>query len=68
MGDPDMEIKARATAKRLRVRRRADTEATATGDAELISDSARRNLPPGAKPSRFYRDVEVRGRASGRLL
>jgi hypothetical protein len=69
---PDIEIGARATAKRLRFRRKPKTKVEFEGgtrvrtddrieEVELESDSQteRRNLPEEVEPGVTYRDVEV---------
>jgi hypothetical protein len=69
---PDIEIGARATAKRLRFRRKPDTNVEFEGETRVRSDdrieeveletesqSERRNLPEHVEPGVTYRDVEV---------
>jgi hypothetical protein len=69
---PDIEIGARATAKRLRFRRKPDTNVEFEGETRVRSDdrieeveletdsqSERRNLPEEVEPGVTYRDVEV---------
>jgi hypothetical protein len=69
---PDIEIGARASAKRLRFRRKPETNVEFEGktrvrsedrieDVELDTDSGseRRNLPEEVEPGVTYRDVEI---------
>ena len=76
---PDIEIGARATAKRLRFRRKPKTNVEFEGgtrvrkddrveDVELETDSntERRNLPEEVEPGVTYRDVEVGWTAKAR--
>ncbi len=71
-GQPDIEIGAVAKARRLRFRRKPETEVEFEGrtrvrsderieDVELDTDSKseRRNLPEEVEPGVTYRDVEV---------
>ena len=74
---PDIEIGAHATAKRLRFRRKPETDVEFEGETRVRSDdrieevelesdsqSERRNLPEEVEPGVTYRDVEV-GWAAG---
>jgi hypothetical protein len=69
---PDIEIGARASAKRLRFRRKPTTNVEFEGETRIQSDerveeveletdsgSERRNLPDEVEPGVTYRDVEV---------
>jgi hypothetical protein len=69
---PDIEIGARASAKRLRFRRKPETKVEFEGEnrvrsddrieeVELETDSTteRRNLPEEVEPGVTYRDVEI---------
>jgi hypothetical protein len=69
---PDIEIGARATAKRLRFRRKPQTKVEFEGGTRARSDdrieeveletnstTERRNLPEEVEPGVTYRDVEV---------
>jgi hypothetical protein len=80
-GPPDIEIGARATAKRLRFRRKPRTKVEFEGgtrvrandrveEVELESDSQteRRNLPDEVEPGVTYRDVEVGWAARARAV
>ena len=76
---PDIEIGARASARKLRFRRKPETKVKFEGgtryrttelteEAELESDSRteRRNLPEEVEPGVTYRDVEVGWAAEAR--
>lgn len=78
-GEPDIEIGAVAKARRLRFRRKPETNVEFEGrtrvrsddrieDVELETDSQseRRNLPDEVKPGVTYRDVEVGWTAQAR--
>jgi hypothetical protein len=71
-GQPDIEIGAAVKAKRLRFRRKPETEVEFHGRTEIRSDdriedveletdsqTERRNLPEEVEPGVTYRDVEV---------
>ena len=81
-GEPDVEIGAAASAKRLRFKRKprveVDTHAESEIDPKLAremeriegeggSHSERENLPDEVEPGVTYRDVRVRWRAAARL-
>jgi hypothetical protein len=76
---PDIEIGARATAKRIRFRRKPETNVEFEGQTRVRSDdrieevelesdskSERRNLPEEVEPGVTYRDVEVGWAAKAR--
>jgi hypothetical protein len=63
----DLEAEARAKARELRVRRTSGVEVTVSGDAEVLSDTERRNLPHDSEEGETYRDVDVRGTVETRL-
>jgi hypothetical protein len=78
---PDIEVGARATARKLRFRRKPKTHVEFEGrtrvrsderidDAEIESDSRseRRNLPEEVEPGVTYRDVEVGWAAEARAV
>lgn len=78
---PDIEIGARATARKLRFRRKPKTKVEFEGrtrvrsddrieDVEIESDSRRerRNLPDEVEPGVTYRDVEVGWAAGARAV
>lgn len=74
--DPDVEIGASVKAKRLRFRRKPETEVDfhgevrepeGQGDLQTTSGSERENLPEEVEPGTAYRDVRVRWRAAARL-
>lgn len=74
--DPDVEIGASVKAKRLRFRRKPETnvdlhgelrEADELKDLQTTSGSERENLPEEVEPGVTYRDVRVRWRAAARL-
>jgi hypothetical protein len=80
-GEPDIEIGATASARRLRFRRKPKTKVEFEGktrvrsddhveEAEVESDSAseRRNLPEEVEPGVTYRDVEVGWVAGARAV
>jgi hypothetical protein len=69
---PDIEIGARATARKLRFRRKPETKVEIEGGTRVRSDqgieeielesesgSERRNLPEEVEPGVTYRDVEI---------
>ena len=66
---PDVEIGARVSAKKLRFRKKPETEVRIEGEpgVDRESGSARENLPEEVEPGVTYRDVRVVWRASGRL-
>jgi hypothetical protein len=77
---PDIEIGAHATAKRLRFRRKPETDVEFEGETRVRSDdrieaveletdshSERRNLPEEVEPGVTYRDVEVGWAARARV-
>jgi hypothetical protein len=81
-GEPDIEIGAAASAKRLRFKRKprveVNTHAYREVDPELAremekiegegySNTQRENLPDEVEPGVTYRDVRVRWRAAARL-
>jgi hypothetical protein len=81
-GEPDVEIGAAASAKRLRFKRKprveVDTHAESEIDPKLAremeriegeggSHGERENLPDEVEPGVTYRDVRVRWRAAARL-
>jgi hypothetical protein len=68
-GDPDIEMGARVTAKRLRFKQVPETEVEFGGEPEPDSESGsdRKNLPEEVEPGVTYRDVEVRWRAAARI-
>jgi hypothetical protein len=65
----DIEIGAIAQARRLRFRRRPETEVEFRGSPEVESDSytERENLPDEVEPGKTYRDVRVGWVAGARL-
>lgn len=78
---PDIEIGARAKAKKLRFRRKPETNVEFEGHARVRSDegveeveletdsgSERRNLPDEVEPGVTYRDVEVGWAAKARAV
>jgi hypothetical protein len=78
---PDIEVGARATARKLRFRRKPKTRVEFEGksrvrsddrieDVEIESDSGseRRNLPDEVEPGVTYRDVEVGWAAEARAV
>ena len=78
---PDIEVGARATARKLRFRRKPKTRVEFDGrtrarsddrldDVEIESDSRseRRNLPDEVEPGVTYRDVEVGWAAEARAV
>jgi hypothetical protein len=81
-GEPDVEIGAAASAKKLRFRRKPKVEVKTHADHEIDprvreelerveaeggSHSERENLPDEVEPGVTYRDVRVRWRAGARL-
>jgi hypothetical protein len=69
-GQPaDIEIGASARARRLRFRRKPETQVEFDGRPEIESDShtERENLPEEVKPGEVYRDVRVRWTAGARI-
>ena len=81
-GEPDVEIGAAASAKRLRFKRKprveVDTHAESKIDPELArtmdriegeggSHTERENLPDEVEPGVTYRDVHVRWRAAAEI-
>jgi hypothetical protein len=81
-GEPDVEIGAAASAKKLRFRRKPKVEVTTYAareidprirdelervEAEGGSHTERENLPDEVEPGVTYRDVRVRWRAGARL-
>jgi hypothetical protein len=81
-GEPDVEIGAAASAKKLRFRRKPKVDVKTHGDHEIDpqvreelerveaeggSHSERENLPDEVEPGVTYRDVRVRWRAGVRL-
>jgi hypothetical protein len=69
IAQPDIEIAAAATAKRLRFHKRPDTEVRFEGqpDIDCVSGSERENLPETVEPGVTYRDIRVRWRAAAKL-
>jgi hypothetical protein len=69
IAQPDIEIAAAATAKRLRFHKRPDTEVRFEGqpDIDCVSGSERENLPERVEPGVTYRDIRVRWRAAAKL-
>jgi hypothetical protein len=74
--NPDVEIGASVKAKRLRFRRKPETEVDlhgelqepeGRGDLRTASGSERENLPEEIEPGVTYSDVRVRWRAAARL-
>jgi hypothetical protein len=74
--DPDVEIGASVKAKRLRFRRKPETDVDLHGEVverdhreevETTSGSERENLPDEVEPGVTYRDVRVSWRAAARL-
>lgn len=74
--DPDVEIGAAVTAKRLRFRQAPESNVEFRGEpvgrgerGELLtaSGSERENLPAGVEPGVTYRDVRIRWRAAARV-
>jgi hypothetical protein len=65
---PDVEMGARVKAKRVRFKRKPETDVRpyAGPDGETTSGSERKNLPEEVEPGVTYRDVEVRWRAAAR--
>ena len=57
MDEPDIQIGARVTAKRLRFKSKPETEVHIEGDGG--SGSLRENLPETVEPGVTYRDVGV---------
>ena len=81
-GEPDVEIGAAASAKRLRFKRKPKVEVNTHAYRELdpqvaremekiegegYSNTERENLPDEVEPGVTYRDVRVRWRAAARL-
>jgi hypothetical protein len=81
-GNPDVEIGAAASAKRLRFKRKPRVEANTHAESEIDpklaremeriegeggSHGERENLPDEVEPGVTYRDVRVRWRAAARL-
>jgi hypothetical protein len=81
-GDPDVEIGAAASAKRLRFKRKPRVEVNTRAHHELDpqlaremekieaeggSHTERENLPDEVEPGVTYRDVRVRWRAAARI-
>jgi len=77
--EPDIEIGAAATAKKLRFRKkpRSDVEFEKRGEANLegiapeietSSGSERENLPDEVEPGVTYRDVKVRWGAAAKIV
>jgi hypothetical protein len=66
----DVEIGAAASARRLRFRKRPETEVEFAGspDHESYSYTERENLPDEVEPGTTYRDVKVRWRAGARIV
>jgi hypothetical protein len=66
---PDIEIGAFVKAKRLRFRKRPETEIRFRGEPDIdhVSGSERENLPETVEPGVTYRDVRVGWRAAARL-
>jgi hypothetical protein len=67
MRKADLDVQARAKVRELRVRRTSGVEVTVSGDAEVLSDTERRNLPHDTEEGETYRDVDVRGTVKARL-
>ena len=82
-GEPDVEIGAAASAKRLRFKRKPRVEVNTqayreldpelaremnTIEAEGQSKTERENLPDEVEPGVTYRDVRVRWRAAARVV
>jgi hypothetical protein len=82
MEEPDVEIGAAVRAKKLRFKRRPETEVEVHGDSQIddrladeleradvetASGSERRNLPDEVEPGVTYRDVRVRWRAAAKI-
>jgi hypothetical protein len=69
IAQPDIEIGAAVTAKRLRFSNRPETEVRFEGepDIDCVSGSERENLPETVEPDVTYRDVRVRWRAAAKL-
>jgi hypothetical protein len=67
---PDVEIGARARAKRLRFKRTPVVDVKFWGDPEIDTETTREreNLPNEAEAGITYRDVEVRWRARARII
>jgi hypothetical protein len=74
--EPDVEIGASVKAKRMRFKRKPQTDVELHGevverdrreDIETTSGSERENLPEEVEPGVDYRDVRVRWRAAARL-
>jgi hypothetical protein len=64
--DPDVEIGARVTARRLRFHERPQADVQLHGEVHE-SGSERENLPEQVEPGVTYRDVRVRWRAQARV-
>jgi hypothetical protein len=66
---PDIEIGAVVTAKRLRFNKKPQTEVRIDGEPGVddMSESARENIPEPVEPGVTYRDVRVTWRAAARL-
>ena len=69
MDEPDIEIGAVVKAKRLRFRKKPETEVRVEGEPGVDdrSGSSRENLPDTVEPGVTYRDVTVRWRAAAKL-
>lgn len=67
---PDVEIGARARARRLHFHRAPRSEVRFASGPDLESDSSseRENLPDQVEPGVTYRDAEVRWRAESRIV
>jgi hypothetical protein len=66
---PDVEIGAVVRAKKLRFRKKPETEVRVEGEpgVDRESGSSRENLPDEVEPGVTYRDVRVVWRAAGRI-
>lgn len=66
----DVEIGAAVRARRLRFRRKPETEVEFSGSPDHESDShtERENLPDEVEPGVTYRDVKVRWRGGARIV
>ncbi|MFL5970695.1 MAG: hypothetical protein ACJ74L_13955 [Gaiellaceae bacterium] len=63
----DVEIGARASARRVRFTEVPDTEVRFRGSDSSESRTDRRNLPDEVEPGKTYRDVRVVWRAGARV-
>ena len=66
---PDVEIGARVSAKKMRFRKKPKADVRIEGEPGVDRDSgsSRENLPEEVEPGVTYRDVRVVWRAAGRI-